>query len=539
MATPNPPDILKQSLSGSGILNDAAAEVLKASGASSMLALMRHTLKDDRDGLKSLERIGDTFLRVGAPKDACECYREAMGMAERMGDKERVCRFHLALGSALDEGGQPTLALESYRSGMTLARALGDRGLEARFLNNLGILSQKGNAPHEAIPYYEKSLVLKEEEKDFRGALSTRLNLAALLATLTRWPELDPHIEKILLRAREVRDDRSEAYGYLLQGQGASARGKWESASASLSSALALFQKMGDAEGELAATLSMAEAAIELRDAGHAYVLLKAGQEMADRLRDGPRSARILTLYHRLDRILAPPGRDHTTTPIEEITRERNGLSRLQEVTHALNCENDPARIFDRILDATVSLTGAERAFLMLREGEEMRVRASRSQNAAAAPAEAVDKGVSRTIAESVGRRGIPVVSTSAVQDKDWSTQRSVSDLNLRATLCVPVRSRKRVLGVIYVDDRRRDHAFGLVDLRLLESLADQAALALFLASTRTEAAPAQTNPFEGKTLAEVERAHIEATLRSAGGNDADAARRLGLTAEELADRRR
>ncbi|MBI5368905.1 MAG: tetratricopeptide repeat protein, partial [Planctomycetes bacterium] len=385
MPTPDRPDLLQQTLSGVINLNDSAAAALRAGGAAAMLALLRQTLKDDRDGMKALERMGDTFLRVGAPDDAAECYREGLAMAGRTGDQERTCRFHLALGSALDEAGRAPAALDIYRGGKSIAESLGLRGLEARFLNNLGILTQKGNEPLKAIPYYQKSLELKEAEKDLKGAISTRLNLASLLAAHGRWADLAPQIEKILAAAKEAKDERAEAYGQLLKGQSFGAAGDWQFAIGPLSIALGLFQRVADGEGELTATMSMAESAIELRDGGHAYVLLKSAQGMAERRKDGPRTARILTLFNRLDHLFAAPGQEHTTTPIEEVTRERNGLLRLQEIAKALNQEHDLQRLLERILDSAISLTNAERGILLLKEGEEMRVRVARNYTGVAA----------------------------------------------------------------------------------------------------------------------------------------------------------
>ena len=86
---------------------------------------------------------------------------------------------------------------------------------------------------------------------------------------------------------------------------------------------------------------------------------------------------------------------------------------------------------------------------------------------------------ISRTIANTVAREGQPVVTTNAQADPRFSSQESVIGYNLRSILCVPLRVREKITGVIYADNRIRAGLFGDHDRDLLAAFANQAALAI------------------------------------------------------------
>jgi PAS domain S-box-containing protein len=86
---------------------------------------------------------------------------------------------------------------------------------------------------------------------------------------------------------------------------------------------------------------------------------------------------------------------------------------------------------------------------------------------------------ISRTIVKTVATEGQPVVTTNAQADPRFSSQESVIGYNLRSILCVPLRVRDKITGVIYADSRIRTGLFGDSDRDLLAAFADQAAIAI------------------------------------------------------------
>ncbi len=162
----------------------------------------------------------------------------------------------------------------------------------------------------------------------------------------------------------------------------------------------------------------------------------------------------------------------------DEARRERTDLLRLQRTARALNSELDRGRIFDLVLDHAIDIVRAERGFLLLR-GPGGTLEFAGSRNFAGDDVQATELEISRSLAHGVLERGEPVCAVNALEDERFRDVQSISILGLRSVICCPLRERDEVVGVIYLDNRLARRAFGPGDLRMLEALADHAAVAL------------------------------------------------------------
>ncbi len=170
-----------------------------------------------------------------------------------------------------------------------------------------------------------------------------------------------------------------------------------------------------------------------------------------------------------------------------EVQRLRKLVSWIRRLTD----ERDLSRLLSLMLDSVVELTGAERGFLMLLEGQqEGRIRVARSFSI-----EDLRKPtfrVARSVAESVAREGQPILSTNADEDPLIRSHGDTGALYLRSVVCVPIRMGKKHLGALYLDNRFERGVFRHEDLPFLISFADQAAIALKNASLHEDARKAR-----------------------------------------------
>jgi transcriptional regulator with GAF, ATPase, and Fis domain len=152
-------------------------------------------------------------------------------------------------------------------------------------------------------------------------------------------------------------------------------------------------------------------------------------------------------------------------------------MERLQQVARALNSELQIEALLSLVIDSAIELTGAERGFLILVGKKEMEFRVARNfeRQSVAAP----EFAVSWSVATQVSTSGQAVLCVNAAEDERFATQESVGSLGLRSVMCVPFKVKSRVLGVVYVDNRLHKGAFTKRHFRILETLADQAAIAL------------------------------------------------------------
>ena len=183
-------------------------------------------------------------------------------------------------------------------------------------------------------------------------------------------------------------------------------------------------------------------------------------------------------------------------THLVEDRQTARDLSAFIEVARALNDERDLSRLLTRIVDAAILLSGAERGFLIVGQGESSTVEVAR--NFAQEEVNSPEFKISRTLAHRVRETGVPELTTNAQEDARFQGLASVTDLRLRSVLCIPMRIRGKVEGVMYVDNRLQNHVFEEREKRLLLSLADHAGVAISNARMLRE--------LEGKHL-ELERA--------------------------------
>ncbi len=160
-------------------------------------------------------------------------------------------------------------------------------------------------------------------------------------------------------------------------------------------------------------------------------------------------------------------------------------LAAFVAIARALNEEQDLSRLLTRIVDAAIALSGAERGFLILGQGEESTVEVAR--NFAQEEVHTPEFKISRTIAQRVRETGVPELTTNAQEDARFRDFASVTDLRLRSVLCIPLRIRGTVEGVLYVDNRLQNQVFKDREKQLLISLTDHAGIALHNARTMRE----------------------------------------------------
>ena len=163
------------------------------------------------------------------------------------------------------------------------------------------------------------------------------------------------------------------------------------------------------------------------------------------------------------------------TSKFEE---ERDKLLALTDTTQAVNSSLELNEVLRIVMDTIVRLTKAERGFLMLRDTQgEMVIRIARNWEQESINSS--EFAISRTVVEKVIESGDAILTTNAQEDPRFGNQESIVAYNLRSILCVPLKVKSELIGVLYADNRIRSGLFGESDRALLGAFANQAALAI------------------------------------------------------------
>ena len=162
----------------------------------------------------------------------------------------------------------------------------------------------------------------------------------------------------------------------------------------------------------------------------------------------------------------------------ETFQREHGNMLAQVETGQVINSSLELDEVLRIVMDNIVRLTKAERGFLMLRnENGEMTARIARNWEMESINSS--EKNVSSTVVQRVIDTGESVVTTNAQEDKRFVGQESIVAFNLRSILCVPLKVKNELIGVIYADNRIRAGIFAETEKSLLEAFANQAAVAI------------------------------------------------------------
>jgi len=163
---------------------------------------------------------------------------------------------------------------------------------------------------------------------------------------------------------------------------------------------------------------------------------------------------------------------------MEAFQRENSNMLALADVGQVINSSLELDEVLRIVMDNIVRLTKAERGFLMLRdEHGEMAIRMGRNWEMESINSS--EKNVSRTVVQRVIDTGDPIVTTNAQEDQRFLGQESIVAFNLRSILCVPLKVKNDLIGVIYADNRIRTGIFAETERDLLTAFANQAAVAI------------------------------------------------------------
>jgi putative nucleotidyltransferase with HDIG domain len=162
----------------------------------------------------------------------------------------------------------------------------------------------------------------------------------------------------------------------------------------------------------------------------------------------------------------------------DQMKLKQSQLRALMSVGQVINSSMGLRRVLEEVMDSLISLMHAERGFLMLRESNgEFAVQIARGIAHINLDEEAFK--VSKTVVRKVVESGAPILTTNAQADPRFDAQMSVAAYQLRSILCVPLKLKDDLIGVLYVDNRAHAGIFKENDLELISGFADQAAVAI------------------------------------------------------------
>lgn len=160
-------------------------------------------------------------------------------------------------------------------------------------------------------------------------------------------------------------------------------------------------------------------------------------------------------------------------------------LKAVYSVMNEIATNYEPCSLTDRILETTVRAINAQRGAVFLKgEGNALLAcpdcgKVHRIREGRLVPASLGEIRVSTTVARRVLGDGESVLYQDAEGDGELEASESILSLRLRSILCVPLRAKHGILGILYIDSDREDQAYSHDDLLLASAVGNSAGLAL------------------------------------------------------------
>src|SRR5512141_358126 len=133
---------------------------------------------------------------------------------------------------------------------------------------------------------------------------------------------------------------------------------------------------------------------------------------------------------------------------VAAFAEERKNLIALTEIGQVINSSLELDEVLRIVMDNIIKLTEAERGFLMLRdENGQMSTRIARNWEQESLNQS--EYAVSRTVIQRVIDTCEPVLTTNAQEDPRFGGHESIVAYNLRSILCVPLKVKSDLIGVM------------------------------------------------------------------------------------------
>ncbi len=433
--------------------------------------------------------LGNVAFRLGRTDVAEQHYTLAARLSRRAGKAttalladNNLAHLHLYLGLYARARSEAELALaEAERLGLTFAGTqaiaiLAD--VDARTLNYEAAL-QRYDAAASAFKVLARSRELSEVWLDAAEALldragpsdtsaaATKLALARSLIEQHSFDDFRPRLRFLLARARAAHGDIEGAVRELEQCEEQARKDQdrellWQILAASAQGLKSLGQ-------ELRCVRAAREAAETLE-----ALAGRIPREAREAFRNDPRRRKASDLAEASAPSSLPA---RSTLEAQTTAFLDRRFERLLEIIKRLAREHDLDRLLERVTDAAVELSGAERGFVLLVDDAGQlaphTVRGSEGRE------NDPHVAFSRSIAEAVLIDGEPIITVNARDDRRVNEFMSVHRLMLKSVACIPINGPGKTVGVLYLEHRVRAGRFQEADLDLLVAFADQAAIAL------------------------------------------------------------
>jgi len=155
-------------------------------------------------------------------------------------------------------------------------------------------------------------------------------------------------------------------------------------------------------------------------------------------------------------------------------------------VSNAIASNYDPCKLVDQILETTMRAIKGQRGAIFFTDASKEQLQPCPMcrhvhliEDGVLRHATSAEIRISHTVAQRVLKNGESVLFQDTGSDGELRVAESIVSLQLRSIICVPIRGKSGIFGILYIDSDRADRQYTQEDMLLSSAVGNSAGLAI------------------------------------------------------------
>ncbi len=513
-------EIVIENFRASALLSQGKAEEASRAFVASKVAF--EALPAGRRSAITNNDLGMSLLALGKLDEAEAAFQDDLQFAESLKDNLLIARVRYNFAQLALARGRYDEAIIAFETCAEICKRCNNTELLLRTYNGLGNLYRGQGKLEQSYAAYARGIALHEHLGDPSGGAILKVNLGIIESERGEddqaLDDLVPAVDYLRSVPQKTANDRAAlSRGLLEMGDLLQRKGDLDGARRALEEARGVAEEEASAAPQrFWIALTLAEVALGEGGSGHEEEVQELVAEVSNLAETDDEREKSVELSQRIDQSIArtsspkeapPPtaaaqGPTSALSGIDEISGRGLQVSgrwpspetpqlaavdrytRLLEINRLINAESDLTYVLNSVLYAAAELAGAARgAVMLITSAGEPTVICQHNM-----AVEAQEGIISHSLITRTLQEGRVIVTDDALSDERFSGEESVVAHRFKSVLCAPIRARRRVIGILYLDHPARTAAFAHIDLGLLDAFCDQAGLAIENAQLRERA---------------------------------------------------
>ena len=159
----------------------------------------------------TLNNLGDLERYFGDARKAEPLYRQALALAEQVGDRYQQASILHNLGLNQHALGEESESLATLQQSLEIRRQLKDPDDEAKMLSEIGLFFVDTGKPQQGLDYLLQSLLLLDGKEDQSSQATVLSKIASAYRSLGKYQDADTYLKKAEDLSLQISDYFSQA----------------------------------------------------------------------------------------------------------------------------------------------------------------------------------------------------------------------------------------------------------------------------------------------------------------------------------------